>query len=152
MTNNYPNNCLKGVPKKEDIIGDSVVYTVFIPPSNNSANGWKESSINWELDAAAITELLNRKRTNNEYHFKGGAVRIPREEIDSIIEHFRVHDKFCYEIKEENNNKYHGNLLFIDSMDKSLRNTICGALSRAVSDLFKQNLDQKTQIESGLEI
>jgi hypothetical protein len=136
MPDEYPDNCLKGVPNQKYICGKSVVYTLFMEGKVNS-NGWYESSINWELDRLAIDELLNRRK-GSDFHFKAGAVRIPRSELDQIINHFDVRDKFRYERKEETHNRYHGNLLFIHTMDKELRTTICGALSRAVTDHFKK--------------
>lgn len=137
MTEEYPDNCLKGIPREEWVIGNSVMWTAFNPPSNSiPVNGWYESSINWELDKGAIVELRNREK-NGQVHFKGGVVKVPRVEMDRIIEQFNIDKHFGYERKEEPNNKYHGNLLFNESLSKVLKATICGALSRAVSDLIR---------------
>jgi len=138
MPDEYAEDCLKGVPNEKFIFGNSVVYTLFIPPSGRAVNGWRESSINWELDRLAITELLNRRK-GDEFHFKAGVVRIPRSELDDIIQHFKIHDQFRYERKEKPDNRYHGNLLFIETMDKELRDTICGALSRAVTGRIERD-------------
>jgi hypothetical protein len=137
MPDEYPDTCLKGIPNETYIIGNSVSFTAFMPPSGQAVNGWRESSINWELDELAIAELLNRHK-NGEVHFKAGAVKIPRSELDEIIELFQVRDKFRYERKPDNDNRYHGNLLFIETMEKELRTTICGALSRSVTDFVRR--------------
>ncbi len=73
MTEKYPDNCLRGISIKEHIFGNSVVWQAFTPVGN-PVNGWRESSINWELDDGAEKEILNRKKNNGEIQFKGGAV------------------------------------------------------------------------------
>ena len=123
MPDEYADNCLKGVPHERYVFGNSVSFALFIPPSGRAVAGWCESSINWELDKLAISELLNRRK-DGDFHFKAGAVRIPRSELDEIIKHFKAHGKFRYERKEERNNRYHGNLLFIETMDKELRTSL----------------------------
>jgi hypothetical protein len=143
-TKEYPDNCLKGVPREEWIMGKSVQHTLFIPnKKDRNPEGWIESSINWELDEGAIKILLDRKNGDGSFHFKGGVVQIPRAEIDRIIDQYEVQGKLSYEWKEEEDNKYHGNLLFHDSLNNntSQRDTICGAFSKAVKKLIKQTAD-----------
>ncbi len=141
MPDEYPDTLLKGIPNDEYILGKSVYYTLFMTTNSSVYNpGWGESSINWEFDKGAEKNLLSQTKENGEIHFKAGAVRIPKIELDRIIDQYKVEEQFSYEKREVNNNKYHGNLLFINSIEKPLKATICGALSRAAVRTNQQSL------------
>jgi hypothetical protein len=128
----YPDSLLKGIPSNTFIIGKSVSWLLFQPPTGDIVNGWKESSINWEDDDGAVEQLLSASKDGG-LHFKGGIARILRSRIDGIIEQFQAHGRFSYERKPLNENIYHGNLLFAHDIEKELKVTICGALAGAVS-------------------
>lgn len=151
MAVEYPENCLKGISRKNWVFGKSVRWIAFDPPENSPVtNGWYESSINWEFDEGAINHLLY-KRNGDEFQFKGGVVRIPRAEIDRIIEQYEVSDRFRYEYKPirdgQERNEYHGNWLLHERLHKAKgenkqdKATILGALTRAVVYHFKQEGD-----------
>jgi hypothetical protein len=136
----YPDNCLKGIPRNEWVRGRSVTWLALQPPdSAQSKDGWYESSINWELDDGALPQLLNQPhpRKENELHFIAGAVRIPRVEIDEIIDHFEMRDVFSYEPDPLPDNKYHGNLLLHEQLHKGTgekkqdKGLILGAIAKA---------------------
>ena len=139
MLGDFADNILKGITNSDLIEGNSVNWTAFTPPSNSLVNGWKESSINWEDDSGAINNLLQQKNKNGDPKFKAGIVRISRNEIDKIIEHFKIFEKFSYNRDRLDNNKYHGNLLFAENMKSELKATICGSLSRYAK--FVENYD-----------
>ena len=132
-------DCLKGVPNHELVFGESVEYTLFLPPTQDAIDGWEGSSVNWDLaSGGALEELLKRlKAKDNTIHFKAGAVRIPREKIDAIVRRYGA-TNFTYELKDEDGNQYHGNLLFSVALSKTKRATLCGALSNAVSHYHRQ--------------
>jgi hypothetical protein len=145
MTIEYPETCLKGIKTKEMLFGKTVRWVIFNPPDNSPVtDGWYESSVNWELDEGALPQLLSQPDPRNEsnVHFKAGALRIPRAEIDRIIEDFEIADKLKYELKPilepiEKRNKYHGNLLLHDSLHngkglvKQDKGQVLGAIARA---------------------
>jgi hypothetical protein len=98
--------------------------------------GWGGSSVNWMLDDGTLDHFLEQIKKDNSLQFKSGAVRIPRRLIDAIIKRYGA-DYFGYELRPENNNHYHGHLLFSASLDKRRKATICGALSNAVSHFHR---------------
>ncbi len=127
MPDDFADNLLKGIPRKDFVFGNSVHFAAF-SPSGEVVNGWKESSINWEDDDGAV-ECLLMKEKGGELHFRGGVVRVSRDKVDGIIEHFKVDKEFSYERKPIEGNEYHGNLLFAENIKSELKRTICGALS-----------------------
>ena len=134
MTDDFPENWLKGVRKQGFIFGDSVFGFVF-KPQGDSINGWRESSINWEFDQGAVENLLVRK-SNDQALYEGCVVRVPTSALNRIINHFKIIEEFRYEPKPEDNNRYHGNLLFADSLKGAERDTVCGALANSVINLI----------------
>jgi hypothetical protein len=148
MNDEFPENCLKGIPTSEWIFGKRVRWIALNPPDNAPiTDGWYESSVNWELDDGALAQLLCQPhpRNENEVHFKAGAIRIPRTEIDRIIEDYEVGDKLRYELKPiPNVNKYHGNLLLHETLhkgkglEKQDKGQILGAIARAATRIPRE--------------
>lgn len=144
MENCTWDNILKGIPKHEWLIGKTVRWIAFKPPSNSKPkNGWYESSINWEIDEGAIAELFSRKNKEGSQKYEPGIARVPREEIERIINQHELDGKFGYNYKKKRGNDYHGNLLFHDciinakGIEKGDKAQICSALSRAVTEVIK---------------
>jgi hypothetical protein len=138
MTIQYPEDFLRGIPNNCTIWGEAVDHTAFIQDFQPGADGWHGVSVNWEFDRGALEELMNRPR-NGGLQFEAGALRIPTGELDFIIRKWDLGKQLEYEHKEENGNRYHGNVRFHVSMNKALRRTVCAALARAAC-LIKREL------------
>lgn len=136
-----PDDCLdflKGLRNEEPVFGDGFDYTVFSDAKPLAElDGWNGSSVNWDLpDGGALRELLKRTK-NEQIQFKAGAIRIPRSEIDKLI---RRHgpNNLAYELREENDNVYHGHILFSSAMNPKQKTTISAQLVNAYTQHHKQ--------------
>jgi hypothetical protein len=127
-------DCLKGLVNNQSFFGNGHDYTLFsdVKPVIE-LTGWNGSSVNWDLpEGGALEDLLNKKK-NGEIHFKAGAVRVPRIEIDKTIKRFG-NECLAYELREENDNKYHGHILFCASLEPKQRTTICSLLANSITE------------------
>jgi len=131
-------DCFRGITGEDKIFGASTDISVFAPDRDNPVReNWLGASVNWNLsDGGALDEIKNRRKRNGEPQFKGGAVQLPRNGMDSIIKRYGV-ESFSYELVEENGNIYHGHLLFSSSLIKERRAAIYGALSYIASATHK---------------
>ncbi len=137
--------CWRGVSIEGYIIGKTVDWQAFCPKKEDIViENWLGVSVNWDLNNNddAVQELLTRKKKKNgEKQFKGGAVRIPRIEIDRIIGQYEADKEMTYELRNDNDeNEYHGNLLYGETLNQAVnkRRTICGALTKVVDDSRRQ--------------
>lgn len=132
-------DCLKGVINDEPIFGERFDYSVFsdCKPVDELV-GWEGSSVNWDLtDGGALEELLKRTKKGHP-QFKAGVIRIPRSEIDKIIKRYGS-DILGYELREDNGNKYHGNILFSLGLKPRQKTTITSLIVNAYVMHYKQD-------------
>jgi hypothetical protein len=107
----FPENCLRGVRKKEWITDDYRVSPLAFEADSRTKNeredGLMETSISWEDS----TDVLLFCFENIEDVFIHGAVRLATKHIDYIKKHSDC-GRFSYERRRRPDNEYHGNILF----------------------------------------
>lgn len=140
MSDEYPESCLKGIPSKDLLKGKTVRWTAFKPPSSSVAkNGWYESSINWEFTDLALKQLLDCCDEDGTKKYPAGVARVPKVELDNIIDRYEVQDTFRYELAPVDGNLFHGNLLFHSNLinakgaEKGDQALILSAISNSVT-------------------
>lgn len=136
-----PNNCLKGIPNNDFLQYDSFVRShlfYFKGPEDARADGWIEQSVNWEDDELAIDFTLNQKKDDGKVQFEAGIAVVPTEEIKRLSKSPPLKDRFSYERKSVETNKYHGNLLLINDTPKVVMKQLAAALALQVSSIVKQ--------------
>jgi len=101
---------------------------------------WKEASINWVDDEDAVDFTFKQTKTSGELRFKAGIAILPRSELDKIKKSYKFIGNFDYERKEEENNKYHGNLLLKDTVSNPKRDIIRALLVFAAEIIKREDL------------
>ena len=98
--------------------------------------GFSELSINWYDDEGALTQIFDQRKDDESIQFKGGAALISRNNIDTIIKQSLFGADICYERRELDNNKYHGNILRKTNLSKQASNTISQAIAVFVEKII----------------
>jgi hypothetical protein len=109
----YPDFCLRGL-RKSDINNNSLNSNAFYPDENTAStrlDRGMETSINWE-DNETVVELTL-------HYFPTGYARIARSAIHTVNSLPGVNNSLSYERKPENNNPYHGNIVYKTGLTKS---------------------------------
>lgn len=126
----YPEDFFRGITSK-DFVKDGVVSPeAFLFDNNESRkDGYSEASINWNDDSEALTLLLNQKKKDGSFQFKGGAVKISVPNMKMYLDDYLQNGYFKYERRRIEGNIYHGNLLTKSDITKPYRSAISAALS-----------------------
>ncbi|MGD0626602.1 MAG: hypothetical protein ABSB32_18050 [Thermodesulfobacteriota bacterium] len=109
--NQYPDICLRGLRKEDDVITPQNVVntTAFIPDFRiQRTDGSYETSINWKDDEFAISFTMQR-RNQSQY----GLAALERVILDEERSWTSIPKTIEYERKPDPENKYHGNIVFI---------------------------------------
>lgn len=126
--NQYPEICLRGLRKREDVMTPQNVVntTAFIPDFRiPRTDGGYETSINWKDDEFAISFTMQR-RNQSQY----GLAALERVVLDEERDRVSIPKTVEYERKPDladPENKYHGNIVFIGT--KKYINMIAAALA-----------------------
>lgn len=137
---NFPDNCLKGVPNNTFLNKDGTVgsHLFHFKLERTREDGWIEHSINWEDDKSVVQLTLLQTKTDGELQFRGGVVRLPREEADRLNNRPTVKGLLSYERQPTKGNPYHGNILLQGGTSKPTMKLIAAGLALAVSEIFPQ--------------
>lgn len=142
----YPENCLRGIPNKDFLAEDGSPgsHLFYFPKEDRRTDGLIPKSINWEDDEHVLTYTLNQRRTDGEFQFQAGVVRVPRAELDRLARQPTVEGLLSYERQEIKGNEsisdnpYHGNLLLKVSVSPSTMRKIAAGIALAVSHVIKR--------------
>jgi hypothetical protein len=128
-----PDNCIRGVRKKDWIQEGVVSFLAFEPNYNtysSRADQGYETSINWE-DNDKVVEFTLSQETG-----KYGALVLPRKLIDAVNEKPRSKGCIKYERQKSKSNPYHGNVVFTDRQPKALVRLMAAHLAYDVIDII----------------
>ena len=133
-----PENCLKGIPNDTFLIVDGTVgsHLFYFKAEDIRDDGWTEQSVNWEDDDYAVQLTLRQRKPSGELQFRGGAVVLPRQEIDRLNSRHTVRDLLSYERQPLEENPYHGNILLRAETTTPTMKLIAAGLSLAVSRII----------------
>ncbi len=138
----FPDNCIRGIINDGYITPDGSVGSHLFLPSRETAHqrgdGWEETSINWEDDKHAVPFTLQTTKNDGSIKYKTGVVRIPLAEIEHINTHPTTRDLLSYERQAIQNNPYHGNILFRQRIDDSMKKKLAASLAVAASNIISR--------------
>ncbi len=108
----YPENCIRGIPTKDNIKDGKILSNLFeFKIIVDRHDGLMEQSINWEDDETVINFTLNQKKDDGTFQFKIGLVILSRIELDQLNKKYVMGGILSYERQTRDDNPYHGNLL-----------------------------------------
>lgn len=131
--NDYPDELYRGISSPNDITAEGYVaagafqFDAYDPQRGDE---YCELSVNWNDDGESLQVLLNQhKPRKDDKQFKGGYCKINRVVLNNTFKIFMDNESFSYERRpveasEENDyqeNKYHGNLLMKNTIDKQVK-------------------------------
>jgi len=131
----FPDNCLRGIPNATYLSAEGSVgsHLFNFNAGSDRGDGWAELSVNWEDDDSVIDFTLSQRKADGDLLFKGGAVVIPRAEIDRLNNRPTVRDLLSYERQPISDNPFHGNILLRAHTSKPTMKLIAAGLALAVS-------------------
>jgi hypothetical protein len=127
IAGDLPTHCLRGIRKQSWIVGTIVQTDAFLPDVRTAASrvdGSRETSINWEDDHSVLAFTL-QQRAQSEH----GVARLPRAHLDEARRTRHAEGQLAYERREEDDNPYHGNLLFSQACTKPVEKMIASMLA-----------------------
>lgn len=114
----YAGNCLRGIPKLNQIADDGQPFSevfFFQQKHVREKDDLIAESINWEDDGGAIAFSLSMRygvgEKEGKVQFEGGVAILPRSDLDTLAKLQFVSQAFSYEQDKQDGNPYHGNLL-----------------------------------------
>ena len=125
--NEFPDTCLRGLRKEKFVSHGYIVSLAFEPDRRTSdarEDKGTETSINWE-DNDEVLDFTLKNRQVAGY----GVARVDRETIDWINSNPNSLNVLVYERCPQDNNPYHGNIVFKANIPKALERNICGTLA-----------------------
>lgn len=131
----FPENCLRGIPNNDLVTQDGVPSSNLFYPMNNL-----EVSINWEDDQNALLFTLSQKRDDNEFQFKYGVAILPLVKIDEIINECFLQEPISINREPLEDNPYHGNIVYKESLTKEAKRMIAGMLALNISSVIKRDI------------
>jgi hypothetical protein len=113
----YPIKFLRGIPDSSFLHEGNPLSHVFQfdEPKIKRPDDHKECSINWYDGSESLNLLFKLERKQGELKYKEGVIVLSRAELDKLKKKPLFRDRLNYERREEDGNKYHGNLLMHNS-------------------------------------
>ena len=102
-------------------------------------DGYCEISITWCDDMEAFEVIASQTKEDGTIQFKGGISEIERSELDMKMKPHLVNKNLSYERRPTPSNKYHGNLLILNSLNKSIKTMIRSQLALFGTQLVHEN-------------
>ena len=126
----FPDRCFRGIRHQDYCKRGKVWGPVFYP--NNSPqfirpDGACETSVNWDDDEYALSFTMGRLEQSKYGVAALPLITLQEENIKEPINH-----KLSWDHKRDPNdckNKYHGNIIFSNTMDKALQRISAGILA-----------------------
>jgi hypothetical protein len=134
----YPEKMLRGISDQNSIDADGRVSAGAFQfrPSATRVDAFEEASINWYDDEESLKLILNQQKDDGSLQFKFGIAVLPKECVDRMKTTLTGKGSIDYERSLLPDNKYHGNLLMLNSLTKQIRSTISGALAMGVEEII----------------
>lgn len=135
----YPDYLIRGIPHPDFLDEDnlpSASLFYFNKPESVRLPGYREESINWHDDDAAITHTFNQRKDDGSIQFRVGIAILLRSELDKIKNNPNVRQRFDYERHALPENPYHGNMLLRTNAPKDLIRKIAGQLALNVNRII----------------
>ena len=126
---NYPQEYYRGISNSDFICNGFVLASAFQFEKESRVDGYRELSINWNDDEAALEILLNKRKDSGKLQFKAGVARMDLAYTKNVLKIYIDSQDFAYERREVEGNPYHGNLLMKATVPKPLQQLIINGLA-----------------------
>lgn len=134
----YPDILFRGIPSNSYHNGILLPESFKLDPARE--DGYCEISITWKDDESALDVLMSQiNPRTNDYQFKDGIAEISRKELDEGMKPQMIQKNLAYERKPTANNKYHGNILVKDSLDRQMKTMIKSQLAFLANRIIYDN-------------
>ncbi len=143
----FPDKLIRGIANKDflDLEGRACAALFQFDDVARVDDDYMEASINWFDDEGALTEIFEKRKETGELQFKSGAAILSRQILDILLISHTGKGRLTYERNPEDNNPYHGNLLLVKGLQKSVRVMISGQIAMCVERIMplenKQSAD-----------
>ncbi len=139
----YPNYCLRGLPNYVEYIDSTGQPTekIFRPFSTQEPreDGWFDLSVNWEDEILAgeipVEEFtLRYPNADGGLKYHGGAVRIDRARLDTVMQEEPCAGGVAYERRPLQDNRFHGSILIHNDVrqNSARKKAVAGKLLKSV--------------------
>lgn len=98
-------------------------------------NGWMAQSIWWE-DHETVVDIMFQHKKDNEFQFKVGVARMPRESLHYLNRLMALKNIISYDREPTNDIPYHGNLLLSVKSKSAQRKLAAANFASHVSDFI----------------
>ena len=139
----YPSTFYRGLSSKDFIFNGQVLPSAFQFDDIVREDGYKELSINWNDEVAALEIMLNQRKDNGKIQFGAGAAKLDLNAVIIVLAAFMEKKEFQYERREVEGNPYHGNLLIRGEMDKKIRSMVSNGLALVAGTNIQPQTNQE---------
>ncbi len=132
----YPDNCIRGISVTDHLTQEGTASTALFQFKERTNDNWSELSINWD-DGNVLEFTFTQRKDDGELQFNVGAVVIPTNKIDDLINLPTASGHLAYERQPLPDNRYHGNILLNSNISKPLKTMLRAGLAMAVSRIVR---------------
>lgn len=124
----YPDLFYRGIPNNTYI--DNYLNPESFRLDDVRSDGYCEISITWNDEPESLDLIMSQtKEGTDEIQFKDGVAEISRIEIDEKMKPQIMLKNLLYERRPTPNNKYHGNLLVKNELNRQMKTMIKSQLA-----------------------
>lgn len=128
----YPSNCVRGVSNPQDVTPEGVpLMGAFNFAGADRGDGWIELSVSWDDDGTVVSFTLSQTKDDGELQFRGGAITLPRSEVDRLNTDTPLRGLLSYERAPIDTNRYHGNILLRSNTEPAVKRLVAANLASA---------------------
>lgn len=132
----YPVQFIRGIAREEWIDDGRLAAASFQFIEIPREDDYLELSINWYDDEGALTEILLKKKGNDDLYFRMGAAIFCRKELDRHMKTKLCENRLNYERSPIDDNPYHGNILILKGLNKTQKNMLYGAIAMCMDKII----------------
>lgn len=135
----YPEKMLRGI-SSFDFIQEGILTEEVFNLDPVREDGYCEISITWYENQEAFDIIMNQlSERRNELQFKAGVAELDRIELSRKMKNHFINSNIKYERKPSLTNKYHGNLLVKNDLNKQMKRLIKCGLATLANEKIYQN-------------
>lgn len=137
---NYPSSLYRGISEQYYKDGYLLPETFHIDTETGRSDGYTEISITWNDEPEAFNVIASQvNERTGLIQFTAGIAEIQKKEFEDRMQPHLIVKNMSYERAPLDNNKYHGNILLKDSLDKTMRTMIKSQLALLAQACIHRN-------------
>lgn len=139
MKETYPISFYRGISAQYYQDGYLLPESFHIDTDTGREDGFSEISITWNDEPVSFTVIASQKNERTGFIQFARVAEIQKSEFDDRMRPQIMVGNMSYERAPTPNNKYHGNILLNDKLDKPLRNMIKAQLALLAQSCIHKN-------------